>query len=90
MARLLFTVEDAFFIEGRGLVPFPGIVPVENERFRIGDSIMLKRADGTELKRQLAGIELCSPPQPNYAVVILLKGLTKDDVPIGTEVWSVD
>lgn len=92
MARLLFTVEDTFFIQGRGLIPFPGIIPVGSERFRIGDSILLKRTDGTELKWPIAGIEMvfATPPQPNRPLVMSLEGLTKADVPIGTEVWSVD
>ena len=90
MSRLLFTVEDTFYIQGRGLVPFPGIVPIENERFHIGDSLLLKRPDGTTVMSRIAGIEMMNPPLPNFAVVVLLKELTKDDVPIGTEVWSVD
>lgn len=43
MARLLFTVEDTFMIEGRGLVPVPGIIPEGNEKFMVGHSILLKR-----------------------------------------------
>ncbi len=90
MARLLFTVEDSFLIQGRGLVPVPGITPVGNERFYIGDGILLRRPDGTELNWQIGGIEMFNPPSKTFDVVILLKDLTKDDVPIGTEVWSVD
>ena len=90
MARLLFTIEDTFFILGRGLVPFPGIVPVRNERFRIGDPLLLKRPNGRTVMSRIAGIEMMNPPLPNFAVVVLLKELTKNDVPIGTEVCSVD
>ncbi len=90
MARCLFTVEDTFLIEGRGLVPVPGIAPQGDERFRVGDPIKLKRPDGSEMVRRIAGLELlCPRPRPDD-VVILLKGLGKDDVPVGTEVWSVD
>jgi hypothetical protein len=84
MLRLLFIVQDTFFIEGRGLLPFPGIVPLEDERFYIGDQISLKRADGTEKICSIAGIEMigCTPSQPHRPLVILFKELTKDDVPI--------
>jgi len=87
MARCLFKVEDTFLITGRGLVPIPGIVPVGEERFRAGDPILLKRPDGSELATAIGGLEMLDPNPPPY-VVIMLKGLTKEDVPIGTEIWS--
>jgi hypothetical protein len=90
MARHLFTVEDTFIIEGRGLVPIPGIVPQGNERFKVGDAIRLKRPDGSEIEWQIGGLELLCPPPRKDEVVILLKGLGNDEVPIGTEFWSVD
>jgi len=90
MARLLFTVEDTFLIEGRGLVPVPGIVPQGDEVFHVGDPIRLKRPDGSEIEWQIGGLEMLYPRPPQNDVCILLKGLNKDDVPIDTEVWSVD
>jgi hypothetical protein len=33
---------------------------------------------------------MLNPLPPLKDVCVLLKGLTKEDVPIGTEVWSVD
>lgn len=92
MARRLFVDEDAFFIKGRGLVPAPGLVPEGDERFRVGDPILRKRPDGSRLEWTIGGIEMicCSPPRPTHDVFILLKGLSKEDVPIGSEVWSVD
>lgn len=90
MARRLCTVEDTFFIEGRGLIPVPGIIPQGEERFRIGDSLLLKRPDGSTVSSAIAGFEMIHWPLPRQDIVILLKGLAKDDVPIGTEIWSVD
>ncbi len=91
MARVLFTVEDTFSIKGRGLVPIPGILCQAEERFRVGDPLLLIRPDGSSLEWKIGGIELinCSPPRPKNEVVILLRGLSKDDVPIDTQVWSV-
>ena len=91
MARCLFIVEDTFIIKGRGLVPVPGILCQGEERFRVGDPLLLKRPDGSCLEWKIGGIELisCSPPRPKNEVVILLRGLSKDDVPIQTQVWSV-
>jgi hypothetical protein len=89
MGRCLFVVEDTFLIRGRGLVPVPGIIPEGEERFRVGDRIMLKRPDGSEMEWEIGGLELLCP-NPRHDVVILLKGMSKEDIPIGTEIWSVD
>ncbi len=90
MARRLFTVEDTFLIKGRGLVPLPGIVPQGAERFRVSDPIVLKRPDGSTLAWKIDGLDLISGGTIRNDVVFLLKGLGKEDVPIGTEVCSVD
>jgi hypothetical protein len=90
MARRLFTVEDTFLIEGRGLVLVPGIVPQGDERFRAGDPIRLKRPDGSEIEWKIGGVELLFTPRTHDDVFILLEGLDKGDVPIGTDVWSVE
>jgi hypothetical protein len=50
----------------------------------------LKRPDGSALLDRIGGLELMSPPPPDYAMAVLFKHLTKDDVPLGTEVWSTD
>ncbi len=90
MARRLFIVEDTFFIKGRGLVPVPSIIPRGEERFLVGDPIQLRRPDGSYLAWKIGGIEMICGTLPRDDLVILLGGLGKDDVPIGTEVWSVD
>ena len=89
MARCLFTVVDTFLIRGRGLVPVPGIIPVGDERFRVGDPLLMKRPDGTTLRTVIGRLEHLHP-NPRHDVVVLLEELGKEDVPIGTEVWSVD
>lgn len=73
---------------GRGLVLIPGIVPIGDERFRIGDPLLLKRPDGSEVRTTIGGIELMIPVR-NHDFTIVLKELIKEDVPIGTEVWSI-
>ena len=81
MARCLFTVADAFLIEGRGLALVPGIVPTGGERFRVGDPIKLKLPDGSEIDWSIGGLELFSPLPPNKAIALWLIGLGKDNVP---------
>lgn len=89
MARRLFTVEDTFSVRDRGLVLIPGIIPMHHERFGTGDPITLLRPDGSVMDTKIGGLEMLDP-NPNCDVVILLKGMLKTEVPVGTEVWSVD
>jgi translation elongation factor EF-Tu-like GTPase len=92
MPRCLYTVEDSFFIKGRGLVTLPGIVPCGDERYRIGDRVEIRRPDGSRLEWAIGGIEMinCTPPRLTKEVVFLLRDLGKEDVPIGSEIWSID
>jgi hypothetical protein len=92
MSRRLFVVEDTFTITGRGLVLVPGIIPEGEERFRAGDPILLKRPEGSSLTCKIGALEILMrvPPDRKRDVVIMLKERRKEDVPIGTEVWSVD
>ena len=87
IGRCLLKVEDTFAIPGRGVGIAPGIVPIEGEKFRVGDRLFLKRPDGTRLLSAIGGLGFFNP-NPRCKIGIFLKGLTKDDVPIGTEVWS--
>ena len=90
MTRRLLVVEDAFLIKGRGLVLAPAFVPQNDERFRVGDPIALKRPDGTSLAWQIDGIEIFCGRVSRGNLHTLLTGLGKEDVPIGTEVWSAN
>jgi hypothetical protein len=92
MAHRLFVVENAFLIEGRGLILVPGFVPQGEEHLRIGDPIVLKRPDGSQLEWTIGGIATihCSPRRPKNEVVIILRALNEGDLPGGSEVWSAD
>jgi hypothetical protein len=89
MTRRLLTVESTFEITGRGLVLVPGIVPEGDEHFRVGDPIQLKTPHGIIVETTIGGLGLLCP-NPRHDVVILLKGMSPSEVPIGTEVWSCD
>ena len=88
-ARRLFTVEVTYSVMGRGLILVPGIVPQGDERFRVGDPIMLKRPDGSSLTARIGGLDIFSGTRQQKDVVILLVELGKEEVPIDTEVWSI-
>lgn len=89
MGRHLFTVEDRFVIRQRGMIITPGVVPQAEELFRVGDPLELRRPDGTSLRVTLAGFTFAIPGPKNEVYFILPAEVTKSEVPVGSEVWSV-
>ena len=81
-------VDDVFQISGRGCVVTPGIPKSADFELRIGDVLMLKRPDGSDLRTVLRGIEMGSGPQYPGRPLLLGSDVTKDQVPVGTEVWT--
>jgi translation elongation factor EF-Tu-like GTPase len=88
MAKLLSVVEDVFQISGRGsVVVVPGIPRKGDWHVKIGDPLTLRLPNATEASTVVRGIEMASPPHPDFIPILLGLGLTKNDVPIGTEIW---
>jgi hypothetical protein len=92
--RLLITVTDVFVISGRAtcplpVVPFELIEPSDGVRLRPGDHLELRRPDGFILKTTLLGLEWFRPSKGGL-VISLEPKITKEKVPVGTEIWRVD
>jgi hypothetical protein len=79
---LLFIVEDIFWITGRGVVLLPGLGP---KFLRVGTAIRLIRPDGSTIDTKIRGIGF-----NEYHDILIGEGIRKEDVPKGTEVWSID
>ena len=87
MAKKLLTVEDVFDISGRGLIIVPGPLQSEYDGPRQFE-VNLKLPGGTERSATLTLEHMFqSPPPKEHRWVCVLRGLTKCDAPIGTEVW---
>jgi hypothetical protein len=86
MLKHLSIVEDIFQITGRGLVVVPGVPGEGNWRVKIGDAVVLKRPDGTEIATIIRGIEMVRAKREMFPLLLGLE-LNKTDVPIGTEIW---
>jgi translation elongation factor EF-Tu-like GTPase len=86
-ARFLFTVEDAFQIEARGTVLFPGVLLAAGA-FPPA-KVILRRPDGSQFE-SVASLELIRLGKPSDTLPILLRGTHKSEVPRGTEVWLSD
>jgi hypothetical protein len=71
MPRRLFTVTETFMVPGCGMVLIPGIAPVGNERFQVGDPLLLKRPDSSEIPTTIGSLEFRCP-NPKDEVVVML------------------
>jgi hypothetical protein len=82
MGELIFTVADAFTVEGRGVVAT--VAAWGGGAARVGDAIELRRPDGSTLHATVRGI---THPRKE----LLLSGeLRRTDIPAGTQIWTVD
>jgi hypothetical protein len=89
MTKLL-TVEDAFRIEGRGVLVMPKI-PVDAYHGPASHTVSVRRPDGTETTTTATlNIPHVSPPPPALYYLCSLADIAKEDVPIGTEIWFDD
>ena len=86
MGRHLFTVTDTFAVRNRGTILTPGL-PLDSEgSCRIGDTVVLRRPDGSTVETNIRGIEGCSPVPASHLSILV--PVDPADVPAGTEVWS--
>ena len=90
MTRLLLTIEATFRVKEGGLALIPPLMIQDGEGFRVDDPIILKRPDGSTIKWQIGGLTPIPPKRSPREIGLVLKGLKKQDIPVGTEVWSED
>ena len=90
----LFTVADRFQIEGRGCVLVPGLsTDLGSPILSSGARIRLRTPAGKDIDTTIKAIELISyrkKPEKICVPVLLPNGLTKEDVPVGTEVLLLE
>ena len=83
----LLTVEDVFDIHGRGLIVVPGPL-VDSFPSPSEISVRLKRPDGQVIDATASiTFHFQTPPPKEHRFAVILKGPSKSDVPIGTEIW---
>jgi hypothetical protein len=88
MAIRILTVEDIFEVTGRGLIAVPGPL-VKDYMGPRAAPVRLVRPNGEEksASMRLEHVFQTPPPKERRFACILL-GVSKADVPIGTEVWA--
>lgn len=86
--RRLLVVEETFEIRGRGVIvaPFLDASEAKRERFQVE----LRKPDG-QIAHVSAFVQIpfFSPPSRVPRAQLMLFGVTKPDVPVGTEVWAI-
>jgi hypothetical protein len=90
MAEHLLTIEDTFEIPGRGLVIVPGPL-VSDYTGPKRQHVTLKFPNG-DAKRTLLMLDHAfqTPPATERRWHCRLGDVAKSDVPVGTEVWTID
>jgi hypothetical protein len=88
-ARLIFNYGDC-----PHLLLTPGISVEPGERFRPGYRLLLKRPDGSSFEGRIGRFSRFGYNRHEdwlwYESCIVLSDARPDDVPPGTEVWSID
>jgi hypothetical protein len=88
MTKRLLVVEDAFLAGGRGVMVTPKITVDGDAAAPI--AVNLRRPDGTE-RAATAALQVAhirGPLAPFAMVRLVDAGL--EDVPVGTEIWTVE
>lgn len=85
MNQKLFTVEDCFKIVGRGIAVVGEFQP-NLLTFKVGGNVVLIRPNGTEITTEVGGLETIQTISGIKKSAILIKGITKEDVPVGTHI----
>jgi hypothetical protein len=90
LLRLLFKVEDVFDITGRGCVLAPVVPDGLDFKIRAEDRIQLRTPFGRLFDTHIASIELLKMRNgPCRMAIMLPRDFTKNDVPVGTEIWHI-
>jgi hypothetical protein len=87
---LLITISEVFEFQD-GTLHFAPAVPfavVEGAGLKQGDQLELRRPDGTTLITTLHSFDFLVPSHGKVGLC-LNKPLTKDEIPVGTEIWKV-
>jgi hypothetical protein len=82
-------IAETFQITGRGLVI---VFDVPVFRLLVNDPIQLRTPDGRIFDTHVGGIEMICGPKVDRSrmhPIVLPPGFSKQDVPIGTELWLV-
>jgi hypothetical protein len=79
---LLFNVENIFMVTGRGLTL---VATLEDYKPKFSDLLIIVRPDRSIIETKIRGVGFGNPS--TITSILVDEGLTKEDIPIGSEVW---
>ncbi len=85
-------VTDVFQISGRGLIVALSLAAWKGWSMTVGDTAIFERPDGSMFRTTIMGIDVprTSPPGASLALLLGQHLTSKDMVPIGTKLLSVE
>jgi len=86
MREKFFIVIDRFEIQGRGTA-IVGERPTSLPDFKIGSPIILISPENKEMVTEVSDLEFPTRVSGVRLIAVLIKNLSKKEVPIGTEVF---
>jgi hypothetical protein len=88
--NFLFRIAHVFDVSGRVVVVASDISLFDSIKLslKIGDELEIRFPQRESIKTQIKGFEMATNPHRPFS--FLLSDVTKDLLPIGAEVWSVD
>jgi translation elongation factor EF-Tu-like GTPase len=89
MRQKLFTVEDRFKIVGRGTV-VTGFETVNLPELKLESPIVLVLPEGQEILAEVGGVDRFQTVSGKKGIGVLIKNITKEDIPVGTTVFLAD
>jgi hypothetical protein len=82
----LFVVDDVFEVEGRGIAVLCKLAGCNSSRFRIGDTVQIRRGDDPVGFSKISGMGFTSAG----FLDVLLSGVTKAEIQNGDKIWGFD
>ena len=92
METSLPVVDDVFLIEGRGVVVALSLPAAEGWHIKVRDAVTFQRPDGSVFRTTIRGLDVprTNPPFRFLGVLLGPEITSKDLVPVGTKLLSVD
>jgi hypothetical protein len=90
MSRRLLVVRRRLWVRDKGLSLEPGFVSIVGERILAGAQVVIHRPDGSMLETMIRGTSTDSGANAGGLTRLWLDLTNKQDVPIGSEIWSID
>lgn len=91
MAAFISKAEETFQITSIGCVVVPGLPrDASGVNLKVGDPLVLKRPDGSEIVTTFRGFMMGSRHPSGCVPICLGKEIGKEMVPPGTELWTTE